>query len=80
MGRGAEVAEVEALLATTRMLTLTGAGGIGKRRLAVQVAADRLPDHPDGVFVIDLAGLAIRRRRGPGLCGAGLGRRRSTWS
>lgn len=58
VGRSAEVAEVEALLATTRMLTLTGAGGIGKRRLAVQVAADRLPDHPDGVFVIDLAGLS----------------------
>ena len=57
VGRSAEVAEVEALLATTRVLTLTGAGGIGKRRLAVQVAADRLPEHPDGVFVVDLAGL-----------------------
>jgi non-specific serine/threonine protein kinase len=57
VGRNAEVAEVEALLATTRMVTLTGAGGIGKRRLAVQVAADQLPDHPDGVFVVDLAGL-----------------------
>ncbi len=58
VGRGAEVADVEALLATSRMVTLTGAGGIGKRRLAVQVAADQLPGHPDGVFVIDLAGLS----------------------
>ena len=58
VGRNAEVAEVEALLATSRMVTLTGAGGIGKRRLAVQVAADQLPDHPDGVFVVDLAGLS----------------------
>ena len=57
VGRSAEVADVEALLATTRVVTLTGAGGIGKRRLAVQVAADRLPEHPDGVFVVDLAGL-----------------------
>ena len=57
VGRNAEVAEIGTLLATTRVLTLTGAGGIGKRRLAVQVAADRLPEHPDGVFVVDLAGL-----------------------
>ena len=60
VGRGAEVADVEALLATSRMVTLTGAGGTGKRRLAVQVAADQLPGHPDGVFVIDLAGLSDR--------------------
>ena len=60
VGRSAEVAEAEALLATTRVLTLTGAGGIGKRRLAVQVAADRLAEHPDGVFVVDLAGLGDR--------------------
>jgi predicted ATPase len=58
VGRNAEVADVEALLATNRMVSLTGASGIGKRRLAVQVAADRLPDHPDGVFVVDLAGLS----------------------
>jgi predicted ATPase/predicted Ser/Thr protein kinase len=58
VGRTSEVADVEALLATSRMVTLTGAGGIGKRRLAVQVAADRLPEHPDGVFVVDLTGLS----------------------
>ena len=57
VGRNAEVAEIEAILGTSRMVTLTGAGGIGKRRLAVQVAADQLPDHPDGVFVVDLCGL-----------------------
>ena len=57
VGRNAEVAEAEALLATTRLLTLAGAGGIGRRRLAVQVASDRLEEHPDGVFVVDVAGL-----------------------
>jgi len=58
VGRNAEVAEIEALLATTRLLTLTGAGGIGRRRLAVQVAGDRLEEHPDGVFVVDIAGVS----------------------
>ncbi len=75
VGRNAEVAEIEALLATSRMVTLTGAGGIGKRRLAVQVAADQLPDHPDGVFVVDLAGLSDPAAPVALVCAAmGLGR------
>ena len=76
VGRGPEVADVEALLATSRMVTLAGAGGIGKRRLAVQVAADQLPGHPDGVFVIDLAGLSDPASIVDLVCVAlGLGRR-----
>lgn len=75
IGRNAEVADVGALLATTRLLTLTGAGGLGKRRLAVQVAADRLAEHPDGVFVVSVAGLRDPDALVGLVCGAlGLGR------
>src|SRR5207248_2218631 len=58
VGREQELAEVERLLATTRLLTLTGTGGTGKTRLALQVAADLLPDYPDGVWLVELASLS----------------------
>jgi predicted ATPase/class 3 adenylate cyclase len=54
VGREREMAEVKRLLKTSRLVTLTGIGGCGKTRLSVQVAADLLDEHPDGVF---LAGL-----------------------
>ncbi len=55
VGREAEIAEVRELLGRSRLLTLTGAGGSGKTRLALQVAAETLDDHPDGVWWVDLA-------------------------
>jgi predicted ATPase len=55
VGRAAEVAEIRALLGHTRMLTLTGAGGCGKTRLAQRVAADALLDYPEGVWYAELA-------------------------
>lgn len=58
IGRKREMAEVKRLLSTTRLLTLTGAGGTGKTRLALQVAADLIDEFPDGVWVIELAPLA----------------------
>jgi predicted ATPase/class 3 adenylate cyclase len=57
IGREREIGEIRRLLATTRLLTLTGAGGGGKTRLAVQVAADHLDEFPDGVWWIELAPL-----------------------
>ena len=54
VGRVHEVAEARRLLATTRLLTLTGPGGTGKTRLALQVAAESIEDFPDGVFFVPL--------------------------
>lgn len=55
IGREREMAEVKRLLETTRLLTLTGPGGTGKTRLALQVAADLIDPFENGVFFVDLA-------------------------
>jgi predicted ATPase len=59
LGRDHEVAAASALLRRddVRLVTLTGPGGIGKTRLAAQVAADLLDDFPDGVWFVRLSGL-----------------------
>ena len=58
VGREKESAEVGRLLAKTRLLTLTGSGGCGKTRLALQVAADMLDGSGDGVWLVELASLS----------------------
>ena len=42
----------------TRLLTLTGSGGSGKTRLALEVARDLVGAYPDGVWLVELAGLS----------------------
>ncbi|MBI3461404.1 AAA family ATPase [Candidatus Acetothermia bacterium] len=58
IGREREMAEIKQLLSSTSLLTLTGSGGCGKTRLALQVAADLLEEYPDGVWVVELAALS----------------------
>lgn len=58
IGREREIAEVERLLGTTRLLMLVGSGGCGKTRLALQVAAVLRDEFPDGVWLVDLAPLS----------------------
>jgi predicted ATPase/class 3 adenylate cyclase len=58
VGREKEMAQVRRLLETTRLLTLTGTGGTGKTRLALQVAAELLDGESDGVWLVELAALA----------------------
>jgi predicted ATPase len=58
VGREHETVEVGRLLAGNRLVTLTGAAGCGKTRLALQVAAEALGDAPDGVWFADLASLS----------------------
>ena len=57
VGREKEMAEVKALLANTRLLTLLAMGGSGKTRLSLQVAADLLDADGDGVWFVELAAL-----------------------
>jgi len=55
IGREKELKEVADLLSKSRLVTLTGSGGVGKTRLAIQVVADVLDMFPDGVWFLDLA-------------------------
>src|ERR1700732_1721570 len=54
VGRDAQLAQLRELLAQNRVVTLTGAGGVGKTRLAIQVAAAMAGEFGDGVWYVDL--------------------------
>ena len=58
IGRETQMAEVKGLLSTAKLLTLTGVGGTGKTRLALQAAADELDTFSDGVWLVELAPLS----------------------
>src|SRR5262245_11522827 len=62
IGRQTEIDEVTTLLKTHRLVTLTGAGGIGKTRLALEVAHRLVRAFPEGVFLADLAPLTAGDR------------------
>ncbi|MBP2324582.1 non-specific serine/threonine protein kinase [Kibdelosporangium banguiense] len=54
MGRRPEMAEVKRLLSQSRLVTLTGVGGVGKTRLGVRVAATRQRAFADGAWLVEL--------------------------
>lgn len=62
IGRERQLAEAKALLDKTRLLTLLGAGGLGKTRLSLQAAADLLDSFPDGIWLVELAPLSDPQR------------------
>jgi len=55
VGRHGERTDVARLLETARLVTLCGSPGVGKTRLALEVAADATPGCPDGVWLVELA-------------------------
>jgi predicted ATPase/DNA-binding XRE family transcriptional regulator len=61
VGRAEEIAALTGLLAHTRLLTLTGSGGVGKTRLALAVAAELTGQYPEGVWLVELAPLTEAR-------------------
>jgi predicted ATPase len=70
IGRERELAEIATLLRTSRLLTLTGAGGCGKTRLGLELARQRLEDFADGVWPVELAALGEPELIGPAIAQA----------
>ena len=67
VGRERERSELRRLLRTHRLLTLTGAGGIGKTRLALELATEVEQDFADGVMFVDLSGLTSAESVAPAI-------------
>src|SRR6266436_8225798 len=61
IGREHEIAQLEELVTANRLVTLTGAGGAGKTRLAIEVASRLTDAFPDGVWLVELAALSDPR-------------------
>jgi predicted ATPase/DNA-binding XRE family transcriptional regulator len=57
IGRQREMNDLRGLLGRTRLLTLTGVGGVGKTRLAIELARAALDGYPDGIRFVELAPL-----------------------
>jgi predicted ATPase/class 3 adenylate cyclase/DNA-binding CsgD family transcriptional regulator len=55
VGREADIAQVRDLVTQNRMVTLTGAGGVGKTRMAIQIAGQSVNEFADGIWYVDLA-------------------------
>jgi non-specific serine/threonine protein kinase len=59
IGREREIRQVERLVSSGRLVTITGSGGVGKTRLAIQVARALAPQFPDGAWWAELAALSV---------------------
>ena len=63
VGRARELERIGETLRRTRLVTLTGPGGVGKTRLALALAHSQLGRRADGVWLVDLAGFDLDRVR-----------------
>ncbi|MGN6172883.1 MAG: ATP-binding protein, partial [Streptosporangiaceae bacterium] len=70
IGRGRELSEVRALVESCRLVTLAGAGGSGKTRLGLQVAAELLDGSGDGVWLVELAAVSDEGAVAAAICEA----------
>ncbi len=70
VGRRHEIADVKNRFASSRLVTLTGMGGVGKTRLALRVAWDVRRAYPDGAWMVELAGLRAPNLVGPTVASA----------
>jgi predicted ATPase/class 3 adenylate cyclase len=70
IGRERELSDVRRLVRSSRLVTLTGAGGSGKTRLSLQVAAELLDGSGDGVWLVELAALSDEAAVAPAICAA----------
>jgi len=70
VGRDRELADVRALVESSRLVTLIGAGGCGKTRLSLQVAAELLDGTGDGVWLVELAAVSDPDAVPSAICGA----------
>jgi non-specific serine/threonine protein kinase len=70
IGRDRELSEVRALVESCRLVTLTGAGGCGKTRLGLQLAAGLLDGSGDGVWLVELAAVSNEDAVAPAICAA----------
>jgi len=70
VGRARELAEVRALVESSRLVTLTGAGGCGKTRLGLQAAAGLLDGSGDGVWLVELAAVTDQDAVASAICQA----------
>jgi predicted ATPase/DNA-binding SARP family transcriptional activator len=70
IGRQVELAQLTSAVRTCRLVTLVGPGGVGKTRLAVEVAASLGDDHPDGAGLVELAGITEPEGVVPAVAGA----------
>ena len=70
IGRDAELEHLSETVSTCRLVTLVGPGGVGKTRLAVEVAASLRDEHRDGAWLVELAGVTEPEGVAPAVAGA----------